>query len=183
MNLRSLLSMLTVCVSLASHTAHAVTCAANMSPSNPDAAYTPVGDGNTVTDTRTGLEWKRCSESQSWNGSTCTGTATTHTWAQALTLASTSSSANHSDWRLPNLKELRSLVEECRSSSAINDTIFPATPSSDFWPGSPYAGYSYYAWYVNFDADYASYHYNRSRLLGVRLVRGGQWGARAQPHQ
>jgi hypothetical protein len=143
-----------------------------MTASNPDAAYIDQGDG-TVTHVPTGLMWKRCSEGQTWTGATCSGTTGTYSWSQALKQASASSFAGHTDWRLPNIKELRSLVEECRFSPSINDAIFPATPSSNFWSGSPYANNSYYAWYVYFGNGFADY-YVRSSNYGVRLVRGGQ---------
>ena len=174
MNYCSLLSAWVVCLCLATSAAHAVTCQSNLQPNNPDAAYTDHGDG-TVTHTPTGLMWKRCAEGQTWSGSTCTGSATSsHTWAQALTLGSTASFAGHADWRLPSLKELRSLVEECRSNPSINDAIFPATPSSYFWSGSPHASYSDYAWDVYFNNGYSGYYSRSYNDYSVRLVRGGQ---------
>ena len=152
----------------------AVTCQNNISASNPDAAYTDHHNG-TVTDTRTGLMWKVCAEGQTWNGSGCDGTAIGMTWQAALAHAQDAQFPNggHTDWRLPNLKELRSLVEECRTSPAINDSIFPQAPSSSFWSGSPYAGNSNFAWSVNFNNGNASYS-NRYNNDSVRLVRGGQ---------
>ncbi|MBK6593785.1 MAG: DUF1566 domain-containing protein [Burkholderiales bacterium] len=180
MNHCSILSALALCLglSLASPGVYAVTCAANIAAaSNPDSAYTDRGDG-TVTHNPTGLVWKRCSEGQSWSGTTCTGIAPLSSWTQALTLAKTSFFAAQNDWRLPNLKELRSLVEECRFNPSINDTIFPNAPSSGFWSGSPRANdpYSAAAWGVSF-GDGQSYGQVRDVYhgdLAVRLVRGGQ---------
>lgn len=158
----------------------AVTCSdGTIPPSNPDSIYTDHGDG-TVTDTRTGLMWKRCSEGQSWSGTGCLNSAKTYIWKSALEEAEASTFANHDDWRLPNLKELRSLVEECRYSPAINDVLFPGTSSSNFWSGSPhtghggYAPYSRSAWSVHFNHGFADYDGNRSEGYHVRLVRGGQ---------
>jgi len=62
----------------------------------------------TVTDLRTGLQWKRCSEGQSWNGSTCTGKAKEYTWKEAMSLRS--EFAGLSDWRLPSVHDLITLV-------------------------------------------------------------------------
>lgn len=172
MSYRSTLFALAVSLCLTTPIAHAVTCAPGLQPNNPDASYTDHGDG-TVTHVPTGLMWKRCSEGQIWTGSTCTGTDSVETWAQALTLASASSFAGQMDWRLPDIKELRSLVEECRFAPPINDIIFPAASSSNFWSGSPDANGLSLALGVSFhEGD--SNSYERVRFLGVRLVRGGQ---------
>jgi hypothetical protein len=157
--LRRLLAILAVPLLLA-HTAAQATCTdATIPPSNPDSVYTVNGDG-TVLDKRNGLIWKQCAEGQS--GSTCSGGATSHSWSAALSLAAASRFAGHSDWRLPHAKELLSLVEKCRTYPSINDSAFPNTSSSNYWSGSPYAGYSNYAWHVNFNDGgvYYNYRYN-----------------------
>lgn len=150
----------------------AVTCLNSIPPTNPDSAYTDHGNA-TVTHTPTGLMWKRCSEGQTWDGATCTGAASTHTWQAALDLAEAASFAGHGDWRLPNINELRSLVEDCRVNPSINDTLFPATPSSSFWSGSPDTGQSSSAWEVDFDGGNIPAAF-RSLSEHVRLVRSGQ---------
>jgi hypothetical protein len=146
-------------------------CTATVPATTPDSRFSNNDDG-TVTDIRTGLVWKRCSEGQAWDGTTCAGTASTYTWQTALQAGAASAYAGKSDWRLPNIKELDSIVERQCYSPAINSTIFPNTPASVFWSGSPYAG-SYYAWLVHFYYGYDSYDY-RSDSFYVRLVRGGQ---------
>lgn len=155
--------------------AWAVTCQNNLSASNPDSVYAVHGDG-TVTDTRTGLMWKVCSEGQTWSAGGCGGEATVAVWASALSAAEAHVYAGHGDWRLPNIKELRSLVEECRSHPAVNDFIFPATPTAGaiFWSSTPYASVSSRSWNVSF-SDGASGD-NRFREYGfrVRFVRDGQ---------
>jgi hypothetical protein len=152
--------------------AYAVTCQAGFTASNPDSSYTDNGNG-TVTHTPTGLTWKRCQEGKTWSGGTCTGSATSHTWSQALTLAATANHAGQTDWRLPNIQELTSLVEECRVNPSINDTIFPNTSASLVWSGSPLAHNTSVAWFVFFGNgdSYDDYRYGSH---GVRLVRGGQ---------
>jgi hypothetical protein len=137
----------------------------------PTTDFTDNGDG-TVTHKLTGLTWMRCSMRQTWTGSTCSGTASTHTWDAAKAL--TSNFAGKSDWRLPSPWELGSIVDYDINSPAINGTIFPNTPSSVFWSGSPYAGDSNYAWYVGFVNGYANGGGNRGSSSSVRLVRGGQ---------
>ncbi len=65
-------------------------------------------DDGTALDTVTGLLWMRCLVGQTWIGSTCTGKAKTFEWEAART--QTANFAGHSDWRIPSIEELRSLV-------------------------------------------------------------------------
>ena len=137
-----------------------------------DSRYINHDDG-TVTDTKTTLMWKRCPEGLS--GSSCTiGTATTHTYKGAIELTEGYSFAKYSDWRLPNIKELRSLVARDRYNPAINSTLFPNTPTNDrFWSSSPSAHGTGNAWLLNFGYGYDG-DSDRDSLYYVRLVRGGQ---------
>jgi hypothetical protein len=139
--------------------------------STPTIAFIDHGDG-TVTHQATGLMWMKCPLGQS--GSDCaTGSATTYTWDAALEAAAASGFAGYADWRLPDFKELRSIVEERCERPAINETAFPTTPSWYFWSSSPNAYVSYDAWAVSFGTG-TFYAQGRSSLNRVRLVRSGQ---------
>ena len=139
--------------------------------STPASDFTDNGDG-TLIHHKTGLMWMKCPLGQS--GADCAGSSvTTYTWQQALEAADSHSFAGYSDWRLPNIKELRSIVENRCYSPAINADVFPATPASNFWSSSPYAYVSGYAWYVGFSGGDAYYGY-RDDSYRVRLVRSGQ---------
>lgn len=155
--------------------AYGQTCNDQIPVTAPDSRYTDHGDG-TVTDTATGLMWRQCPEGLS--GSYCgTGSVQLFTWRGGLQQAEAATSAGHGDWRLPNVKELSSLVDRHCFGPAINRTRFPNTPSAWFWSSSPYVNASSYAWVVNFyygrvdvgyvDRDYGGYG-------SVRLVRGGE---------
>ena len=65
------------------------------------------GDG-TITDNIHGLIWKKCSEGQ--HGNKCQGESVRLTWKKAMEYAKNHSFANSNEWRLPNIKELSSLV-------------------------------------------------------------------------
>ena len=166
---RFTLATLTAVLTLS--TAQAQTCNPSITRTAPDSRYQLVvgSGGSEVLDTQTKLVWQRCSLGQTWNGTTCTGTASTHTWADALTKAR----AVGNGYRLPNIKELQSLVEEACYNSSINETFFPATPSSVFWSASPNAGSNNVAWLVNFNDGYTSYNYKNYGYY-VRAVRAGQ---------
>ena len=156
-------------------TPQAQTCLDTIEAAAPDGRYTDHGDG-TVTDKITKLMWKQCSEGQS--GTDCSGgTATTKTWQVALQVPANINTqggfAGYSDWRLPNIKELKSLVERRCFLPAINATHFPNTKSSLYWSSSPHANFSSYAWSVYFNYGYDN-NSNRLNNSYVRLVRTGQ---------
>lgn len=137
------------------------------------------GDG-TVTDSVTGLIWDRCSWGQTLIAApepgTCDGTASKHTWQQALGVAVTANTQSYkgrTDWRLPNRNELESLVKITASYPTIDTSVFPGTPGTYYWSSTPYTPNPAVAWVVNFyDGDVGA------RLHGngfhVRLVRSGQ---------
>lgn len=137
----------------------------------PTSDFIDNNDG-TVTHKTTGLTWMRCALGQTWTGSSCKGTAKSYTYTAALKL--TSRFAGHSDWRLPNIAELQTIVERDAISPAINTELFPSTPSDAFWSSSPYVGYSNYAWYVYFSNGYVYLNNNRNNGFAVRLVRASQ---------
>ena len=147
---------------------HAQTCNPNIVREAPDSRYQLLNSDTEVKDTQTGLIWQRCSLGQTWSGS-CTGTAATYNWANALQTAKNMGN----NWRVPNIKELDSLVEEACYNSAINETYFPNTVNSYYWSSSPYADYSDSAWIVGFDVgrDGSS---SKDDYKYVRLVRSSQ---------
>lgn len=160
-------------------TAASSECNPDITRTKPDRIYIDHGDG-TVTDRETGLIWMKCSIGQS--GTECDiGEAREVNWEQAFAAAGSANSVTGSEylgWRLPNLKELRSLIERACYQPAINSAIFPNTPSaptSIYWSSSQGDLGGQTAWGVEFndgaDADWSkdqkTYHH-------VRLVRGGQ---------
>ncbi len=156
--------------------AQAQSCPAGYPLTTPDGDFADAGNG-TVRHIPTGLVWKRCAEGQTWDGSTCQGTAGSYTWQQAFQQADAVNAAGYAgqtDWRVPNLKELRSIVERGCVNPSINLTQFPATPASFFWSGSPYAGNSGGAWGVNFNYSNGGWA-SRGLAYRVRLVRAGQY--------
>ena len=151
----------------------AQSCAVGIPESNPAAVYS--ASGGVVTDNKTGLIWDQCAWGVS--GATCGGgSAGSFSWRDTLSVVSTANATVYkgaSDWRLPNLKELRSLAEECRASPSINTTVFPSTPSVSFWTNSPTQSFVDYAWTVSFFGGDV-FAELRTTLARVRLVRGGR---------
>ena len=137
------------------------------------APFTVSADGQEVTDTKTGLIWRRCAEGMTASGGTCTGIASPFTHEAALTRANTQAAATGVAWRLPNVKELSSIADKSRSNPAIDVVAFPATPARSFWSSSPSAGFPSNAWFVVFDVGNV-HDYERFNPYYVRLVRAGQ---------
>jgi PKD repeat protein len=79
------------------------------------------------------------------------------------------------DWRLPTADELQGLVDYgvAYPGPTIDATWFPNTQGDVFWSSSPYVGYAYVAWGVNFGIGGVGYD-GRYNADYVRLVRAGQ---------
>jgi serine/threonine protein kinase len=151
---------------------------------SPNERYRFVGkDQVIVEDTRTKLQWQRCSLGQTWNGASCAGEAKKYNWDEARRIAP-------SGWRLPTKEELASLVycssgeptywktasETCKGafgSPTIWSAAFPNTPKSWFWSSSPNANPPHGAWSVNFSGGHVE-DYGKYGTEYVRFVRGGQ---------
>jgi len=132
--------------------------------------YIPSPDGQEITDSKTGLIWRRCAEGMVWKTSTCAGTALfpDHQGARARVLAA--ATARH-PWRLPTLQELSGIValrEVGEGMAAIDPMAFPATPLARFWSsGSVGHGYFMYVAFTEGSAGEGA----RNSPGAVRLVR------------
>lgn len=107
--------------------------------------YTASANGQEIIDSKTGLIWRRCAEGMHWKKTTCTGNATYANQAQSALLAKAAASEG-SDWRLPTLKELNSILsvrDAEEGKAAINPVVFPATPISRYWTSTS-VGKSYF---------------------------------------
>jgi hypothetical protein len=134
---------------------------------------TLVPNGAEVTDTSTGLTWRRCAEGQAWTGSTCSGTPTAYTVDQALVAAQAQATSTGSAWRLPNVRELSSVVDLTTTNPAINTAAFPNTQSAIYWTSTPYIASLVLVWGVNFsDGNLDPFTY-RGTSYAIRLVRVG----------
>ncbi len=105
-------------------------------------SFTDNGDG-TITDAATGLMWM---QDDSHSGMT---------WKNALSYAENFEYAGHSDWRLPDVKELQSIVDYSRSpqssNSAAIDPLFVSTQITNeaweldypyYWSSTTHANWS-----------------------------------------
>ena len=139
-----------------------------------ESAFTDNGDG-TVTDTVTGLTWQQDDD------------AVVKTWEEALSYCEgLELPTGQTDWRLPNIKELRSIVDNTTHSPAINLTYFPSTNFGDYWSSTHGWTFSHHgggyaplgAWSISFSiADNSDGYINQAPITSntyARCVRGGQ---------
>lgn len=119
-------------------------CNEGLDRTAPDDRFV-VLDNATVNDTRTNLNWPRCPQgyllednaTTDFTDDSCTAVETTEfTWQAALEEAGIANDAEVSgndDWRLPNIKELHSIVEFACNFPAINSQVFPAFATDQTW--------------------------------------------------
>ena len=135
-------------------------------------------DDNSIHGTYKTFFW--CDRNPATNGgnqgscSTETGDASTDTDAFIKTINDVHF-GGFSDWRLPTIKELLSLVNSSIPfpGPAIDAAWFPHTVSSFYWSSTTYAGDTLSAWRVN-SAIGSGYHDGKSNSYCVRAVRTGQ---------
>lgn len=118
----------------------AQTCNDAITPTTTPEQFVLNTDG-TITGVKYGLQWQICSVGQSFDPALkkCQGSPTSFTtWKDALAAAQEQSEfAGKDDWRLPNIKELSTIVEYSCYDPAIDLASFPDTPSAVFWSNTP----------------------------------------------
>jgi hypothetical protein len=104
----------------------------------PSGRYT--AEDGTVYDNRTKLTWQQSVSSTLYSQQGA------RSYCVSLGVAS-----GQTDWRLPTLKELLTIVDHSQVNPAIDPTTFPLTPLDAFWTLTSQARASTSAWLVNFD--------------------------------
>jgi hypothetical protein len=136
----------------------------------PTPRFTDNGNG-TVTDNLTGLIWLK--------NANCFGA---RNWTQALSDANTLNSgecglgdgSSEGDWRLPNVRELQSLIDYgCYSPALPSGHPFTGVQSSLYWSSTTRAYYTSFAWNVDLRVGYV-YRNLKTVTFYVWPVRGGQ---------
>ena len=142
----------------------------------PTSQFKDNNDG-TVTDLKTKLIWKKCSEGQKWANNTCEDDSSINdmmNWPEALNQANQVNTGNgfagSVNWRLPNIKELSSIIENACYGPSINLNVFPNTPAGIYWSSTPYLGANDYVWTVRFNYGQNSMNYKHDYYFS-RLVR------------
>jgi hypothetical protein len=140
----------------------------------PEPRFADNGDG-TVTDHLTGLMWLKdanCFGTSNWQGAL---DRVADFNANSSNYSCTNYTANYTDWVLPNIIELESLVnaEEASPAAWLNTQGFTDVKSSNYWSASTNAYHTDFAWNVSMAYGSVSY-YDKFYYNYVWPVRGGQ---------
>jgi hypothetical protein len=136
-----------------------VRCVRGKSLKCPDFIYN--GD-STISDKSTSLTWQK-------------GEGGPMNWWEALTYCEELSLAGYSDWRVPNVRELASIMDLDRSTQPVIDTsFFPETHPEGYWSSTSYQqARSFHAFVGYFQHGYIGRHEEKSyEGFYVRCVRG-----------
>ncbi|HZX48581.1 MAG TPA: DUF1566 domain-containing protein [Nitrospirota bacterium] len=132
----------------------------------PSPRFSVSTDGYCVTDNLTGLMWVRSPES------------VVKAWQGALDYASGLNLCGYTDWRLPNVNELWSLINAGQSTySWLNTQGFNNVRFFDYWSSTSVAQYPYSAWDVGMGFGEIGYRDKFNGGAYVWPVRSGQSGS------
>lgn len=119
--------------------------------------FTDNADG-TVTDNNTGLMWQKSEPGEL-------------VWENALTYCEGLSLSIYDDWRLPNIKEIESIIDDNMDNPAIDTNFFPDAYTSNYWSSTTDANGSWNAWRVHFLDGFVDC-ISKTNNFYVRCVRG-----------
>lgn len=106
-------------------------CNSNVEETTPTSRF-ELNEGEAL-DTKTGLIWSRCVHGQGWSEETrtCEGQTRLLNWKVAMEAAT-------GDWRVPNIKELGSIVEHACANPSLNLSVFTGAPiAPGIWSSTP----------------------------------------------
>lgn len=95
------------------------------------------------------------------------------TWATANsdTSHNDTSRCGFADWRLPSVRELRSIVHLGRSNPTIDPGYFPATVSGPYWSSNTHAESALNVWIMWFSTGDSGFLSKGTGVINTRLVR------------
>ena len=83
-----------------------------------------------------GLMWTRCRLGETWSQGACSPGNAGKSWAQAVGSCTNLSFSGYSDWRLPNVLQIATLLERHGTDAFVDTAAFPSV--SDTGPAEPW---------------------------------------------
>jgi hypothetical protein len=130
----------------------------------PDPRFTDNGD-ETITDNLTGLMWTKNANLISSN-----------LWEDAVDFCNNGEWAGYTDWRLPNLRELQSLMDYGEDEPALPagyTTYFINVQSLNYWSSTSYSLSNSYAWALDVSFGGVTQFRKSNAYCYIWPVRGG----------
>ncbi|MER2493109.1 DUF1566 domain-containing protein [Catenovulum sediminis] len=149
-------------------------CTDSVAPTVDTSNYILDSQNGVITDAKNGLMWSVCNHGENWiaSDSRCDGSAESVIWQSALQSSTTTSLAGYDDWRVPNIKELMSLIERQCAEPAIPISLFASTENEAYWTSTPVynTGTTNLVWAVHFKEG-TNIQRDKSSAALIRFVR------------
>ncbi len=114
-----------------------------------------------VSDSVTGLQWQDNAVGRPVS------------WQSAIDRCENLTLGKENGWRLPNIDELKTIIDTSRVNPAIKSAFTTTDSSYYYWSSTPYEGYEDGAWVMDFYDGHARSNYKGTTLF-VRCVRAGE---------
>jgi len=121
-----------------------------------------IKNGDVVVNNHSNLEWQDDN-----------ATKNTMTWMQAIDYCENLTLDSHDDWRVPNINELKSVIDKSRDNHPALVSAFTNRTSDRYWSSTTYNPLKNLAWIVVF-FDGQESGSSKTNHIYVRCVRGGQ---------
>ncbi len=139
-------------------------------PALPRERDTTVAGEPVVVDHVTGLFFQGCARGQT--GDDCAGGANDPaTWEDALAYCAALSWASADDWRLPDVKELRSSIDSSRTAPGLDPALYPNAPTLPAWTSTSHVADPTEAWSITVGFGGGIQEGGKVSTLTVRCVR------------
>ncbi len=125
-----------------------------------------ISGDDVVLDRATGLMWPRVGTALGCNNGVSIA------WADGITYLEALDFAGFTDWRMPNVRELMSMIDYKLYVPAAPEPPFINTTDSEYWSSTTYIENTLNGWSVNF-FDGVVRQYLKINTFKIRAVRGG----------
>ena len=126
-----------------------------------------------VIDLKNKIEWLKCTTGQQWSDEKqdCLGEPVKLDFEEIKLALDILNQEIEEAWRLPNRKELESLVCKNCDGAKIDLVLFPQTPAQPFWTSQRNWWSPKFFWSVNFFTGHSYGRFVPEKKLFVRFVR------------
>ena len=132
-----------------------------------------IDKGFYVIDLKNRIEWLKCTTGQQWSDEKqdCLGDPVKLDFEEIKLALDILNQEIEGTWRLPNRKELESLICKDCDGAKIDLILFPQTPAQPFWTSQRNWWSPKFFWSVNFFTGHSYGRFVPEKKLFVRFVR------------